>query len=70
MSVLVPLAPNPDAALARFNPVAKIAAAGIVMVGLLLTLDPVTPALLLVTHDEALVDALADRTVTMSGAPR
>ena len=47
MSLLVPLAPNPDAALARFNPVAKIAAAGIVMVGLLLTLDPVTPALLL-----------------------
>jgi energy-coupling factor transport system permease protein len=47
MSVLAPLAPDPDAALARFNPVAKIAAAGIVMVGLLLTLDPVTPALLL-----------------------
>lgn len=47
MSLLVPLAPDPDAALARFNPVAKITAAGIVMVGLLLTLDPVTPALLL-----------------------
>ena len=28
MSVLVPLAPDPDAALARFNPVAKLAAAG------------------------------------------
>ena len=29
MSLLVPLAPDPDAALARFNPVAKLAAAGI-----------------------------------------
>ena len=48
MSLLVPLAPDPDAALARFNPVAKITAAGIVMVGLLLSLDPVTPAVLLV----------------------
>ncbi len=47
MSLLAPLAPDPDAALARRNPVAKLAAAGIVMVGLLLTLDPVTPAVLL-----------------------
>lgn len=47
MSLLVPLAPDPGSALARFNPVAKIAAAGILMLGLLLTLDPVTPALLL-----------------------
>jgi len=48
MSVLVPLAPDPDAPLARRNPVAKLAAAGLVTVGLLLTLDPVTPAVLLV----------------------
>jgi energy-coupling factor transport system permease protein len=48
VSLLAPLAPDPDAALARRNPVAKLAAAGIVMVGLLLTLDPVTPAVLLV----------------------
>ena len=47
MSVLVPLAPDPNAAVARFNPVAKISAAGMVMIGLLLTLDPVTPTLLL-----------------------
>ena len=47
MSLLVPLAPYPDAALARRNPVAKLAAAAIVMVGLLVTLDPVTPAVLL-----------------------
>ena len=47
MSLLVPLVPDQDAALARFNPVAKISAAGILMAGLLLTLDPVTPAILL-----------------------
>jgi energy-coupling factor transport system permease protein len=47
VSVLVPLMPDQDAALARFNPVAKISAAGILMVGLLLTLDPVTPSVLL-----------------------
>jgi energy-coupling factor transport system permease protein len=45
--MLAPLAPDPDAALARRNPVAKLAAATIVMAGLLLTLDPVTPAVLL-----------------------
>ena len=47
MSMLAPLAPDPQAALARFNPVAKLAAAAIVMAGLLLTLDAVTPAVLL-----------------------
>jgi energy-coupling factor transport system permease protein len=53
VSVLVPLAPDPDAALARRNPVAKLTAAFVVTVGLLVTLDPVTPAVLL------LVEALA-----------
>lgn len=47
MSVLVPLAPDPDAALARLNPVAKVTAAGIVTLGMLLSLDPVTPAIVL-----------------------
>jgi len=47
MSLLVPLAPDRDAALARRNPVAKLAAAFIVTAGLLVTLDPVTPAVLL-----------------------
>jgi len=47
VSLLVPLVPDQDTALARFNPVAKIAAAGILMAGLLVTLDPVTPAVLL-----------------------
>ena len=45
--MLAPLAPDPQAALARFNPVAKLAAAAFVMAGLLLTLDAVTPAVLL-----------------------
>ncbi len=47
MSVLVPLAPDADAPLARLNPVAKITAAGIITVGMLLSLDPVTPGVLL-----------------------
>lgn len=47
MSLLAPLAPDPHAALARRNPVAKLAAATVVLAGLLLTLDPVTPAVLL-----------------------
>ena len=47
MSVLVPLAPDPEAALARRNPVAKLTAAAIVTVAMLLSLDPVTPAVLL-----------------------
>jgi energy-coupling factor transport system permease protein len=47
VSLLAPLAPDPDAALGRFNPVAKISAALVVLVGLLVTLDPVTPAVLL-----------------------
>lgn len=45
--MLAPLAPDPDAALSRVNPVAKIGAAAVLMVGLLLTLDPVTPTVLL-----------------------
>ena len=48
MSVLVPLAPDADAPLARLNPVAKITAAAVITVGMLLTLDPVTPGVLLV----------------------
>jgi energy-coupling factor transport system permease protein len=48
MSVLAPLVPDPHAALARRNPVAKLAAVAVVMLGLLVSLDPVTPAVLLV----------------------
>lgn len=47
MSVLAPLAPDPRAALARRNPVAKLTSVVVVLVGLVVTLDPVTPAVLL-----------------------
>lgn len=47
MSVLVPLAPDLDARLARRNPLAKVGAAFVVTAGLLVTLDPLTPALVL-----------------------
>ena len=54
MSVLVPLAPDPDAALSRRNPVAKLTAAGIVTVAMLVSLDPVTPAVLLAIEAAAM----------------
>ncbi|MEQ7123225.1 energy-coupling factor transporter transmembrane component T [Actinopolymorpha sp. B11F2] len=48
MSVLAePIVANPKALLGRLNPVTKLAAATIVMVGLLFTGDAVTPALVL-----------------------
>lgn len=47
MTLLAPLAPDPTAALARRNPVAKIGAAVIIMLGLLVSGDIVTPAVLL-----------------------
>lgn len=48
MSLLVPLAPDADTALSRRNPVAKITATAVITAGMLLTLDPVTPAVMLV----------------------
>jgi len=50
VSLLTPLAPDPHAAVARFNPVAKLAAAVVVLVGLVVTSDPLTPSLLLASH--------------------
>jgi energy-coupling factor transport system permease protein len=47
VSVLTPLLVDRSAGLGRFNPVAKVSAAAIVLVGLLVTLDPLTPTLLL-----------------------
>jgi energy-coupling factor transport system permease protein len=47
MSLLTPLVPDRDAALARRNPVAKLAAAIVVLLGLVITSDAVTPAALL-----------------------
>ena len=45
--LLAPLRPDPRAALARANPLAKLGAAAIVMLVLFLSVDPVTPAVLL-----------------------
>ena len=47
MSLVVPLTEGGDAPLARRNPLAKIVAAAVFALTLLVTLDPVTPALLL-----------------------
>jgi energy-coupling factor transport system permease protein len=45
MRLIVPLRPNPEAPLARANPVAKLGAAAVLMVALFLSLDVLTPAL-------------------------
>lgn len=47
MSLLAPVVADRDAALSRRNPVAKFAALGVLAVGLLSGLDPVTPTVLL-----------------------
>src|SRR4029077_18739155 len=47
--LLTPLRPEPRAPLAAANPLAKLGAAAIVMLVLFLSVDPVTPVLLLVT---------------------
>ena len=54
MSLLTPLAPDPQAARARLNPVAKLTAAVVVLVGLVVTSDPLTPSLLLAAELAAL----------------
>jgi energy-coupling factor transport system permease protein len=45
MKLFAPLRPAPDAPLARANPVAKLAAAAILMTALFLSADPVTPGI-------------------------
>ena len=47
MRLLTPLVPAPDAPLARANPVAKLAAAALVMLGLFASLDAVTASVVL-----------------------
>jgi energy-coupling factor transport system permease protein len=47
VSLLVPLAPDPDTPLSRRNPVAKLSLAAIVAAGMLVSLDPVTPGVML-----------------------
>ena len=44
MRLFTPLRPNPNALLARANPVAKLAAALLLMTVLFVSVDPVTPA--------------------------
>ena len=47
MRLFTPLRPDPRAPLARANPVAKLAAAALLMAVLFVSLDPITPALVL-----------------------
>ena len=47
MRLLTPLVPDPDAPLARANPVAKLAAAGVLMLALFASLDGVTALVVL-----------------------
>jgi energy-coupling factor transport system permease protein len=50
MRLLEPLTPDPRAPLARTHPLAKIAAAFVLMVALFLTIDPLTPTLVLIAE--------------------
>jgi energy-coupling factor transport system permease protein len=50
MRLLEPLTPDPHAPLARAHPLAKIAAALVLMIALFVTIDPLTPALVLVAE--------------------
>ncbi|MDQ2912277.1 MAG: energy-coupling factor transporter transmembrane protein EcfT [Chloroflexota bacterium] len=54
MRLLEPLTPDPRAPLARAHPLAKIAAAFVVMLALFLTIDPLTPTLVLVAEIAAI----------------
>lgn len=47
MRLFTPLRPNPGAFLARANPVAKLAAATVLLLALFVSVDPVVPAILL-----------------------
>jgi energy-coupling factor transport system permease protein len=50
MMLLEPLTPDPTAPLARVHPLAKVAAAFVVMLALFVTLDPLTPTMVLVAE--------------------
>jgi energy-coupling factor transport system permease protein len=50
MRMLEPLTPDPRAPLARAHPLAKIAAALVLMFALFITIDPLTPSLVLVAE--------------------
>lgn len=65
MTLLVPLAPDQSGRLSRRNPVAKIAVAVVVMAGLLVSGDLVTPALVL-TMELAVLPLTGVRLVTLA----
>ena len=70
MRLLAPLVPDPAAPLSRVHPLAKIAAGAIVMLGLFVTLDAVTSALLLVALAAAIaLSGLPPRSLAVRGAP-
>jgi energy-coupling factor transport system permease protein len=48
--MLEPLTPNPRAPLARAHPLAKIAAALVLMLALFITIDPLTPTVMLIAE--------------------
>lgn len=54
MRLLEPLTPDSRATLARAHPLAKIAAAFVLMLALFVTIDPLTPALVLVAEIAAI----------------
>ena len=54
MRLLVPLTPDPRAPLANAHPLAKIAAAFVLMLALFITVDPFTPALVLIAEIAAI----------------
>ena len=69
MRLLEPLTPDPRAPLARTHPLAKIAAALVLMFTLFLTIDLITPTLVLAPESSstaalAEVVVIDDRTVT------
>jgi energy-coupling factor transport system permease protein len=54
MRLLEPLTPDPQAPLARAHPLAKIPAAFVLMIALFITIDPLTPAFVLVAEIAAI----------------
>jgi energy-coupling factor transport system permease protein len=54
MRLLEPLTPDPRAPLARAHPLAKIAAALVLMLALFITIDPLTPTLVLIAEVAAI----------------
>lgn len=70
MRLLAPLVPDPRAPLARAHPLAKIASGLVVMIGLFVTVDVVTPSLVLVMLlVAAAFSGLQPRTLLLRAVP-